>query len=184
MTRFWWSRYSLTILLLGRNANQWLSYTSRCHYLENLKFHFIIGQSRPLFSLFSSFQKLTENMSIIKICQWLDLNRRPLCQLSHNHCPKCLTWELRCVVGLATWPVIWAASSTWRTPSTPSPSSASELPCPTSLQAGFRQFRFALEASRGRCNKRMHLRRVWSYHIKKIYLVILRFNGYEHSDWL
>ena len=33
-----------------------------------------LGHSRPLFSLFSSFQQLTENLFIIKSCQWLDSN--------------------------------------------------------------------------------------------------------------
>ena len=33
-----------------------------------------LGHSRPLCSLFSSFQQLTENLFIIKSCQWLDSN--------------------------------------------------------------------------------------------------------------
>ena len=44
-----------------------------------------MGHSRPLFS-FLAFQQLTVNIFIIKLCQWLDSNCKPLCKLSHNHC--------------------------------------------------------------------------------------------------
>ena len=56
---------------------------------------FLIGHSRPLLSLYSSFWAV--NMFNIKLCQWLHSYRRPvvleltdLSQLSHNHCPSAL----------------------------------------------------------------------------------------------
>ena len=49
-----------------------------------------------LFFYVSLFKSESNNMLIAIICRWLDLNRgplvsqRPLCQLSHDHCPKYL----------------------------------------------------------------------------------------------
>ena len=64
-----------------------------CKSFQIANFVFLNEPFSASFSLFSSFQQLIVNMLIIKLANdWIgttDLwyRKRPLCQLSHNHCP-------------------------------------------------------------------------------------------------
>ena len=74
-------------LALDSASNHW-----PIQYLQST-ITFLMCISRPLFSLFSSFEHLTVNMFIIKICCWLDSNHGPLVSEStvlptEHHCPN------------------------------------------------------------------------------------------------
>ena len=77
-------------------SDPWLGSNIVNIYCKYIFLFFKMGLSRPLFSLFSSFQYTVDSKQMFnKLCRWLDSNRGPLVLKAtalptepHNHCPE------------------------------------------------------------------------------------------------